>query len=165
MKEMKEKDALMVTDVTAARTLFVRDCPVRATFVEWGERVLMIGGHERGGHETKGSVVVLDPSTMAPAAPSEDIPPLRNARYDASGVALPDGRVVVAGGFRWEVVPGSNPPDWHSVAVSNCEIFDPASRSWSVIEMPPIRGLVGSVNLFVVPKTVEEVDDQNKNMF
>ena len=59
-------DALLVTDVTAARTLFVRDCPVRATFVEWGERVLMIGGHERGGHETKGSVVVLDPSTMAP---------------------------------------------------------------------------------------------------
>ena len=53
--------------MTAARTLFVRDyCPVRATFVEWGERVLMIGGHERGGHETKGSVVVLDPSTMAP---------------------------------------------------------------------------------------------------
>ena len=100
-----------------------------------------------------------------PFGAPEDIPPLRNARYDASGVALPDGRIAVAGGFRWETVPGSDPPDWCSVAVSNCEIFNPASRSWSVIDLPPMGTLVGSVNLFVVPKTVEEVDDQNKNMF
>ena len=44
----------MVTDVTAARTLFVRDCPVRATFSEWGEFVLMIGGHKKGAYEAKG---------------------------------------------------------------------------------------------------------------
>ena len=44
----------MVTDITTARTLFVRDCPVRATFVEWGENILRIGGHESGGNETKG---------------------------------------------------------------------------------------------------------------
>ena len=33
--------------------------------------------------------------------------------------------------------------------------------------MPPLNGggKVGSVKLFVVPKTVEEVDDQNKSMF
>ena len=46
---------------------------------------------------------MLDPSTMAPV-PSEDIPPLRNARFDASGVSLPDGRVVVAGGLRVDML-------------------------------------------------------------
>ena len=44
----------MVTDVTAARTLYVRDCPVRATYAEWGEFVLMIGGHKKGSYEVKG---------------------------------------------------------------------------------------------------------------
>ena len=44
----------MVTDVTAARTLYVRDCPVRATYAEWGEFVLMIGGHKKGAYEVKG---------------------------------------------------------------------------------------------------------------
>ena len=47
-------DSLTVTDVTAARTLFVRDCPVRATFADWGEFVLMIGGHKKGAYEAKG---------------------------------------------------------------------------------------------------------------
>ena len=54
---------------------------------------------------------MLDPSTMAPPAVSvaEDmlpdiLPPLHNARYGASGVALPDGRVVVAGGFRSDII-------------------------------------------------------------
>ena len=44
----------MVTDVTAARTLYVRDCPVRVTYAEWGEFVLMIGGHKKGAYEVKG---------------------------------------------------------------------------------------------------------------
>ena len=104
---------------------------------------------------------MLDPSTMAPVN-SERIPPLLHPRYDASGVTLPDGRIVVAGGFRFEV---TGPADWSSVAVSNCEIFDPISRSWSVIDMPQIGSDIGFVNLFVVPKTLEEVDDQYRNMY
>ena len=56
---------------------------------------------------------------------------------------------------RWE---GSS-----SVVVSNCEMFDPDSDSWSVMDMPPIGGGgVGSVKLFVVPKSVEEVDCQTE---
>ena len=105
-----------MTDITTARTLFVRDCPVRATFVEWGDFLLRIGGYREsscggGPAETTGDVAVLDPATMAP--PSEDltrkktsavvparVPPLRNPRHGASAVTLPDGRTVVAGGFR-----------------------------------------------------------------
>ena len=50
----------MVTDITAARTLYVRDCPVRATFAEWGEFILMIGGHKRGATDTKGTEWMSD---------------------------------------------------------------------------------------------------------
>ena len=57
-----------MTDITTARTLFVRDCPVKATFVEWGDFLLRIGGYREGsgGPETVGDVAVLDPATMAP---------------------------------------------------------------------------------------------------
>ena len=51
------------------------------------------------------------------------------------------------------------------MAVPNCEIFDPISRSWCVIDMLQIGCDIGFVNLFVVPKTVEEVDDQYRNMY
>ena len=58
----------------------------------------------------------------------------------------------------------SSPRRWEGsseVAVSNCEMFDPDSDSWSVMDMPPIGGGGGgSVKLFVVPKSVEEVDDR-----
>ena len=118
-------------------------------------------------YATKGSVVALDPSTMAPAVPSVEFPPLRTARYDAAAATLPDGRIVVAGGFKF----GERTKEQEmagidaGVAVSDCEIFDPVSKRWTAIDMPPIDRSIGRVNLFVVPKTVEEVDSQFGNKF
>ena len=117
-------------------------------------------------YATKGSVVALDPSTMAPV-PSVEFPPLRTARYDAAAATLPDGRIVVAGGFKF----GERTKEQEmagidaGVAVSDCEIFDPVSKRWTAIDMPPIDRSIGKVNLFVVPKTVEEVDSQFGNKF
>ena len=117
-------------------------------------------------YATKGSVVALDPSTMAPV-PSVDFPPLRTARYDAAAATLPDGRIVVAGGFKFgerteeQEMTGRDA----GVPVSDCEIFNPVLRSWTAIDMPPIDRNIGKVNLFVVPKTVEEVDSQFGNKF
>ena len=116
---------------------------------------------------TKGSVVALDPSTMAPAVPSVEFPPLRTARYDAAAATLTDGRIVVAGGFKF----GERTKEQEmagidaGVAVSDCEIFNPVSKRWTAIDMPPIDRSIGKVNLFVVPKTVEEVDSQFGNKF
>jgi N-acetylneuraminic acid mutarotase len=85
-------------------------------------RVLVAGGSSKT-YGTKGVVTaaaeIYDPATDA----WHTVAPMAVKRYVHSAAILPDGRVLVAGGWSYT---GSTDP-----SLSTAEIFDPASNSWS----------------------------------
>ena len=66
-------------------------------------------------------VGALLPSAKATAAGFIDLAPMSTQRYSHTATLLPNGKVLVVGGFGG---PGST-------ILSSAEVYDPASNSWS----------------------------------
>ena len=86
-------------------------------------RVLVIGGwstwKDCGSFPPDGDAMLYDPQADTWTATG----PMVTPRLDGESVRLPDGRVLVAGGFNYE---NPVPKIWAST-----EIYDPASNTWT----------------------------------
>ncbi|HSN74672.1 MAG TPA: kelch repeat-containing protein [Anaerolineae bacterium] len=85
-------------------------------------RVLVAGGisaNDRGSRPAGGDAWLYDPQTDTWTATG----PMVTPRLDSASVRLPDGRVLVSGGFTYE---DPVPKIWAST-----EIYDPASNTWT----------------------------------
>ena len=81
-------------------------------------KVLVTGGVQAGG-AILDSAELFDPATGAWSATANLMP---NRRADHTATLMADGRVIVTGG--WNVVAGTN-------ILKNCDIYDPATNSWT----------------------------------
>jgi len=79
-------------------------------------KVLVVGGHGNPPAGVLSSAEIYDPT---PGTWSYTTGPLHNARYGHTATLLPDGKVLVAGGFN-----SSGP-------LLSAEIYDPAAGTWS----------------------------------
>ncbi|WP_437960169.1 kelch repeat-containing protein [Sorangium sp. So ce119] len=117
-----------VGDMLTARTLHI------AVPLQGGE-VLVAGGKIRVGPGeigTLSSAEVFDPATKA----WRSTEPMIVDRSSPTATVLPDGRVLVTGGDRDEVIDGVE----HGLKIDSAEVFDPASETWSPIPpMPTAR--------------------------
>jgi hypothetical protein len=95
-------------------------------------RVLIAGGFDNSFHALS-SAEVFDPATKSFSAAG--IGSMGTARADAVAAPLPDGRVLIAGG--WTLIPSTS---WFSSA----EVFDPATNSFSSLGI----GSMGTVRAF-----------------
>ncbi|WP_438029549.1 kelch repeat-containing protein [Sorangium sp. So ce233] len=97
-----------------------------------GGEVMVAGGMlhvEPGGISTLSSAEVFDPATNT----WRSIQPMIDDRSSSTATVLPDGRVLVAGGDRHDVIDGVG----HWSTIDSAEVFDPVSGMWSPI--PPMR--------------------------
>jgi Galactose oxidase, central domain/Kelch motif len=100
-------------------------------------RVLVVGGRSllpgSDGDELESHALatteVFDPATGA-WSPG---PKLNDARTDHTSTLLPDGRVLVGGGYR------SNPGSNRALEVTSVEIFDPETNRWTKVAERPER--------------------------
>jgi hypothetical protein len=69
------------------------------------------------------SAELLDPKTGKWTETGE----MNNARYDHKATLLPDGRVLVEGGY------GSHPPNIARRGLSTKELYDPSTGTWTVV--------------------------------
>jgi hypothetical protein len=92
------------------------------------ERALLLPGD--GGDPPRRSVVYVDPA----AGTSYYITPRRFQRMGGTGVALPDGRVLVMGG------------ESSQAGLYTAEMYDPQDNSWEAL--PPPRQGPGNAKLF-----------------
>ncbi|MBL8191859.1 MAG: IPT/TIG domain-containing protein, partial [Acidobacteria bacterium] len=83
-------------------------------------KVLVTGGVQAGG-AILNSAELFDPVTGAWSATANTMP---NNRTDHTATLMADGRVLVTGG--WNVAAGTN-------ILKNCDIYDPATNSWTSI--------------------------------
>lgn len=83
-------------------------------------KVLATGGVQAGG-AILNSAELFDPVTGAWSATANTMP---NNRTDHTATLMADGRVLVTGG--WNVAAGTN-------ILKNCDIYDPATNSWTSI--------------------------------
>ncbi len=81
-------------------------------------KVLVTGGIQAGG-TILDSAELFDPATGAWSATTNVMP---NRRANHTATLLADGKVLVSGG--WNVVAGTN-------ILRNCDLYDPATNSWS----------------------------------
>jgi len=91
-------------------------------------RVIMAGGILSAGRNTAASaeVEVYDPSHDSWA----QLPPMPAPQYDATGVLLADGSILIAGGEATFAAFAGAPP------VTNAVLFDPAKNTWT--KLPPL---------------------------
>jgi N-acetylneuraminic acid mutarotase len=85
-------------------------------------KVLVAGGYNFAGNRlnTVNSAEVYDPATGSWSITSN----LNTARTDHTATLLPNGKVLVAGGYIY----GSWPP----ISLNSAELYDPATGTWSV---------------------------------
>jgi N-acetylneuraminic acid mutarotase len=110
-----------------ANTMLARRRSARAAMLPDG-RVLVAGGTARNGEgeeEAQASAEIYDPATNSWTATGE----MEVARNSFSIAPLPDGRILVAGGYQF---------NWFDPA-PGAEIFDPVSETWSPTATPLIN--------------------------
>ncbi len=103
---------------------------------DYRAKVLLVGGGDTGGKVALPDAEVIDVSEHNPKWRS--VQPMKNARYYAYPVILPNGLVLIVGGRKGEkgmkemsmppMAPGEVPQD--PMAVLDAEVFDPKSERW-----------------------------------
>ncbi|WP_433936177.1 Kelch repeat-containing protein [Sorangium cellulosum] len=117
-----------VGDMLTARTLHIA-APLQGGEVMVAGGKIPVGPGEIG---TLRSAEVFDPAMKA----WRSTEPMIVDRSSPAATVLPDGRVLVTGGDRDEVIDGVE----HGLKVDSAEVFDPASETWSPIPpMPTAR--------------------------
>jgi N-acetylneuraminic acid mutarotase len=84
-------------------------------------RVLIAGGNDAG--TVIKSVELYDPATNTWATGAGKPPPMATAREEATATLLPNGKVLVAGGYSTSMAPVT--------VEKSSELYDPATNSWS----------------------------------
>jgi hypothetical protein len=166
MRSEREMKTLTVTDTKTARVHTIDDKSLlqyEAAFADHGEHLVKVGGwinDEENGKRSVANVDVIDPERMTRAGIS--LPPLTHARHGAAAISLGGGRIFVAGGWTWNLGPEKSGPArrWHKI-VTTFEIYNPEIERWTVGNLPQINS--GNVKLFLVPKSVKEVDSSLVN--
>ena len=80
--------------------------------------VLVVGGLSLESHETLKSAELYDPSAGEGAGEWSPTGRMINARYNHTATLLPDGKVLIAGGF-------------HQGSTKQAEIYDPETGKWT----------------------------------
>jgi len=100
-----------------------------------GGRALVAGGFpEIGGHDGPGPNPIATATTYNPSSGTwTNAPNMSTARAYATATALPDGRVLVAGGYDRRVILLTNPPreGVQLVPLAGSLIFNPTSSTWA----------------------------------
>lgn len=113
---------------------------------DYAPRVLLTGGGKPGGADPTASAEIIDLSVPKPQW--RTVQSMKNARYYCYAVLLPNKQVLVLGGKEGErrhpnhdpsmenqaqhvMPPGEVHHDPH--AILDCEIFDPATESWTTV--------------------------------
>lgn len=98
-------------------------------------------GGGSAGSSPSGDAASAKPTEEALAVSPRAVPSMSSARWGHTATVLPDGRVLVAGGFG----PGDGTG---SLAIRECEIYDPVTNTWKrVASMKGPHGLSRAVLL------------------
>jgi Galactose oxidase, central domain len=82
-------------------------------------KVLVVGGSDDGDlASTLASAEIYDPDTGTWSTTGS----LNTSRYNHTATLLPDGKVLVAGGY-----------DWPPASLNSVELYDPSMGTWSII--------------------------------
>lgn len=106
--------------------------------------VLLAGGGKPGGADPTAAAEVIDLGADKPEW--QAVEPMKNARYYCYSVLLPNKQVLVLGGKKGERRHASHDSGTHAqhvplpgevhhdpLAILDCEIFDPETKSWTTV--------------------------------
>lgn len=85
--------------------------------------VLVVGGQDARGAALASAERYFPPTAAVPGGTWKSAGTLSRARFSHTATLLPDGRVLVAGGSRFE--------DYRGQATATTEIYDPEDEQWS----------------------------------
>src|SRR4029077_4696845 len=93
-------------------------------------RLLVAGGFfsDADGHAALAGAEIYDPLSSSWASP----PPLGVARHYHTAALLPDGRLLVAGGYTID----NNNINVDGTTLASAEIYDPLTNGWAIV--PPM---------------------------
>ena len=101
-------------------------------------KVLVAGGFTSGpGGGMRSEVAIFTPSANGTSGTWANTTSMGTARMGHRAALLPSGRVLVAGGFQPDPVSGFQVPS------NTAEIFDPATSTWTPVNMSAKRGELG----------------------
>ncbi len=109
-----DPESLRVTQIGA---MSVERAAHQATLLKTGQVLVTGGCAERGCELFHASAELFDPDTRS----FQPVPPMATPRASHAAVALPDGRILVSGGWTGRR------------ATASAEIYDPATGQWAAV--------------------------------